>query len=156
MKTNLRLKKVSMLALILSIFSTLLIFGGNSVTAKAATTDTQLVYMQNIYHDENDNVNVFFNVNEYLLSDYVNYHFTSANVGKINVKDLESGILTSYDASKIQEDNNGVAVYKAVFRHEPGHRVLIEIEFLSPSATGHQQVYYDDNNGHWYQCHGWN
>ena len=68
---------------------------------------------------------------------------------------METGVITSYEAEKIQEEN-GIALYKAVFNHQDGHRILVEIEFLSTSMTGHQQVYYDDNNGHWYQCHAWN
>lgn len=152
---NKMVKKVTVFAIAIAAFSILFLIGGNSITAKAATTDTQIVYMQNIYHDENDNVNVFFNVNENYLYDYVNYGYTGANVGKIIVKDLNTNIENEYNADKIQEEN-GIALYKAVFTHPAGHKILIEIEFLSPSMTGKQQVYYDDNNGHWYQCHSWN
>jgi len=62
MKIIQKFKKLFVLVLSVLLLSSLFVIGGPLTIAKASTTDTQLVYMQNIYHDENDNVNVLFNV----------------------------------------------------------------------------------------------
>lgn len=149
---NKMIKKVSTFALLLAVFSTMFLLGGNAITVKA---DTQIVSMQNIYHDTNDNVNVLFNVDESQLYDYRVYGVVYGTCGKIIVKDVATGKLTEYNAEKMQE-GNGSAQFKSVFRHNPGQKVLIELKFSAPSITGHLQDYYNNNNGHWYQCHAWN
>ena len=146
-------KKITLILLAAFVLSSIFLIGGPKTIAKAS--DQTLVHMQNIYHDENDNVNVLFNANLNLLYDYYTYGVTYGTVGEIHVKDLETGIITTYPATVIQQEN-GIALYKSTFTHPAGHRVLIEIEFISPSMTGKPQSYIDDNNGNWYQCHNWN
>lgn len=48
MKINRKAKKISVLALVLAIFSTLFLLGGNSVTASAATVNYDILREQNI------------------------------------------------------------------------------------------------------------
>lgn len=150
-----KIKKISVALLTAVVVSSLVLIGGTPTVAKATTSGPEIAKMQTIYHDENDNVNVFFNVNYNYLYGYSTYGTVYGVVGEIHVKDLETGVITTYTASVVQQEN-GVALYKAVFNHPVGHRVLVEIEFIYPSMTGHQYSYIDDNNGNWYQCHNWN
>lgn len=99
--------------------------------------------MQTIYKD-NGVVTVLFKI------DVSSQYYTDANVGYIVVKDADTGITTEYRAKKIASEN-GEDTYLVTYRPADGQRTLIKICALIPSITGHQQLHYDENGGHWYQ-----
>lgn len=131
----------------------LTVVGGNVIPAFApveAKAYSQYVRMQSIYHENENNVVVLFKADE---SDYGCFY---SNVAYIHVKNENTGEVVRYQAVRQSTDENYESLYKACFSHQPGEDIKIKIEFVTVSNTGHQQSLYDDNGGHWYQCHSWN
>lgn len=118
-----------------------------AVEAKAYS---QYVRMQSIYHEDENNVTVLFKADESDLG--------SVNLNKayIYVRNEETGEITRYEAERQSTDENYESLFKANFSHDVGKYIKIKIEFITVSNTGHQQSIFDDNGGHWYQCHSWN
>ena len=111
---------------------------------------SKYVKMQSIYHENNNTVTVLFKADE---SDRGSFDL---NTAYIHVKNEDTGVVTRYQAQRQSTDEKGESLYKATFNHAEGEHIKIEIEFVTVSNTGHQQSLFDNNGGHWYQCHSWN